>query len=892
MKKWHSKNPEEVIEELKSSFDGLADSEVNMKIKEHGENKLPEKKSKSKILVFINQFKSPLIAILIFAGLIALFIHEYVDAIVVFVILILNSCISFWQEYKAERDIAALKMISTKKAKVIRNGKAQIIDAIEIVPGDIIHLAAGDKIPADIRLIESASFRVDESILTGESVSVTKNHETYSHDTHILEAKNIAFSGTLVIEGRAKGIVVETGIGTEIGKIATKVQKETKEQTPLQKRLDHLGNTLGKISVVLVIPVVLLGFIQGRETFEIFELAVSLAVSAVPEGLPIIVTIGLALSVKKMLKSKALIRTLPVVEVLGNADVICTDKTGTITTNKITVREIYFKNKKYLFNTSADGRKTPFFKQIKYDQWELKGKEYGVEEDFDTGALNDFLTKAILCSDATLEIGDPTEQALVVAADKKRIKIDEARKVFKRSGEIPFSSEYKYMVTENENMGVVLKGATEQVILRCDRVVSDGNTLNLTEAEKIEIIKLNEQLSEQGKRVLALGYKERNGQKLDKNNLNGFVFCGLIAMIDPPRAEVPAAINACYSAGVRVIMITGDHALTAKAIADEVGIKSNGVITGNDLEKIDEKELKRIVEEISIFARVTSNDKLRILKALQSNGHVVGMGGDGINDTPAIKKAQLGFSVGTGTDLAKEVADMILLDDNFATIPKAIKEGRTVFQNIRNFIKLLLSSNFDEVLIVLTSLLLGLPLFFQPIHILFINLLSDGLPATSLATDVANNNIMARKPFSIDKPIYSGLLPFIVVAGLLAYFAAFLIFAIAYPWWLDGNTGETLIKAQSMVFATAVAFELVLVFICRTKNFAFGKSALDNKYLIVAVIISFIILMLALYVPFLNTALKTIPLNLVEWATILSIVGVSTSLLELFKIRYYGDRDF
>ncbi|MBD3362675.1 HAD-IC family P-type ATPase [Candidatus Dojkabacteria bacterium] len=892
-KNWQNETSKNVFKILNTSPKGLSETEIKKRREEFGLNKLPEQKDKNILSIFLNQFKSPLIYILIFAGIVALFMHEYIDSGVIFLIIIINSLIGFYEEVKAERGIESLKKVSPQYSTVIRQGIEKRIKSEELVVGDILELNSGDKVGADARLFKAINLRTDESLLTGESVPVNKKTETADPDLHLFDAKNLAFSGTLVVDGRAKGIVVATGVNTQIGKIAHKVQTEIKEKTPLQKNLEKLGRTIGKISIVLVIPILILGLYQGRELFEIFEMSVSLAVSAIPEGLPIIITITLALGVNRMLKNNALIRRLPIVEVLGSTDVICTDKTGTVTTNQITVRKVHLKFQKYLFIEEVEDEACNIFSVSEYCEWEEDGKKSERCKINKPNKLHDFLKNSVLCCDATVDLGDPTEQALIFAAKKCGIDPVELRKQNKRIEEIPFSSDYKYMVTHIEDRGFIMKGAVEEVLKKCSYVRENGEVRPIENEEKEKILELNKKQAKNGFRVLGLALKDvSNSTKLIQNDLEGFVFIGLVSMIDPPRAEVADAIQSCYEAGIRVLMITGDHALTAETIAEEVGIESEGVLEGKHIQEMDDESLSEAVEKCSIYARVTSEDKLRILKALQRNGHVVGMGGDGVNDAPALKKAEVGFAVGSGTDLTKEVSDMVLLDDNFATIPKVIKEGRVIYSNIKNYLKLLLSSNFDEILVVLVSILMNLPLFFAPIHILWINLLSDGLPATALTLDQPDKEVMKEKPRDPKQSIISGIFPIIIVAGLIAFTMMLIVFSYEYTWWKSLTVNQNLPKARTMVFIAAVIFELVLVFVIRTKRFAFNGSMFKNKYLIYSVLSSLLLIIASVYIPILNTLFKTVPIQLDDWIFIISSVLSATGLIELFKLWYYKNRSF
>lgn len=893
---WHSLTYKEVIKNLNSDMKhGLTADRIEVLSRKYGLNKLPEAEKTNMYTILLRQFFSPLILILLVAGIVTFVLHEYVDSVVIFIVVIVNSIIGFTQELKAERAIESLKEHEILRSYVIRDGVQKIVDADDLVPGDIVLIKAGDKVPADLRLIETINLRIDESILTGESISSRKQTKKLEDKIAIGDRTNIAYSRTIVTQGKGYGIVVETGANSQIGQISELVHKSKIPPTPLQKKLKHLALILGVISIVIMIPIIILGVIENMDMLQIFELAVSLAVSAVPEGLPAIITISLAFGVKRMLKVNALIRRLPVVEVLGSTDVICTDKTGTLTTNEMVVTEVYLMNSFYRFYGNGYETNGEIYSMDIDNAWDktafqMKSENFvqkNIKKDIN---LENFLIAGTLCNDATVNIGDPTEKAIVVAAAKKGINVETLRETHTRVNEIPFSSENMYMVTVNKGVGKILKGASEKVLNLCNDVIDEnGERKILSTKDKEEILDLNSSMAERGLRVLAIAMSN------DVSDLNekDYSFLGLVGMFDPPRKEVKEAIEASYNAGIRVVMITGDHALTAKSIAEQVGIDSNSVITGLEIDDMNENTLRKKVEECSIFARVTSEHKLKILSALQMNNHVVGMGGDGVNDAPAVKRADIGFSVGDGTELTKEVSDMILMDNNFATLPKAIKEGRVIYQNIRNFLKLLLSANFDEIFAILFSLILQIPVIFIPIHILWINLLTDGPPAIAMSLDKPQDDIMQMKPRDRDKSILSGIFPFIIFAGVLGCLVGFVIFSINYPWWdRQFNDPILLSLARTAVFVETVMFELVVVFIVRTKHFAFSKSAFQNKSLLFAVGLSFILLLGALYLPGINTLLKAYPLPMMQWVQIIISTILVTGMLEIFKIYYYRNKEF
>ncbi|MCA9385542.1 cation-translocating P-type ATPase [Candidatus Dojkabacteria bacterium] len=888
---WHTISENDLYKKLSTSRKGLNSKSVEELQQKFGPNKLPESQGVHPLVILKNQLVNPLVIILFFGALFAFMSGEYLDSGVIFFIIVLNTTLGFWQELKAERAIESLKTITTPHATVIRDGKEQVINSHELIPGDFILLSEGDKVPADARLVQAAQLKIDEALLTGESVPENKSVEIIDESTPLADRTNMVYSGTHVAQGRGEAIVTSIGLETEIGKIAQSVHEEKKELTPLQKRMEELAKLIGIFVVAISVIIVLLGIFQGREFVHTVEIGISLAVSAVPEGLAVIITIALALGVRKMLHQKALVRRLPVVEVLGSANIMCTDKTGTLTTNQMTVTEILTYGNHYAvtgtgFDISGD------FSSVKANELSWEDTEHDPIKP-NTKELTDVLTKLVLCSDATAQTGDPTERALITAAMKYDLNPTLLKEKYPREGEVPFTSDKKYMISSNKDLGSTLKGATENILNLCTHIqIKPNETIELTSELKKKILTQNELMAKKGLRVLSLAHTNSYDLESIENSNQSVTFIGLVGMIDPARPEVPDAITQCKNAGIRVIMITGDHALTAESIAKEVGIESDGVLTGPELDALSPKELAQKVRDISIYARVTSQHKLQILKALQKQGNIVGMGGDGVNDAPAVKRADIGFSVDNGTDLTKEVADMILLDSNFATIPKAVREGRIIYQNIRNFLKLMISSNFDEVLLIITSLALNIPLVFAPIHILWINLLSDGLPSTALALDSSEEDVMSRKPRNQNQSIFSGLFPFIIVAALIAYVIAFGVFSWRFPWWEVSNDPELLIRAQTMVFTTAVLFELFLVFICRTKKSVFSKFSISNPQLLFAVSLSFVLLLVALYIPALNPIFKTVPLTVQELSIIISSVLVGSGILEFAKVLWYKDREF
>lgn len=725
---YHNLKIHELYSKLDSSQNGLSRGQAVKKLQEFGLNKLKEKKAYSIFSLLISQFTDLLVIILLIAGFFSYLVGEHIDAIAIFSIVVVNGLLGFLQEFKAEKSMEALKKMETLEARVWRDNQEISIPAEEIVPGDIIALYEGEKIPADARLIEAFSLEVDESMLTGESLPVCKKVEIFPESTALADRKNMVYSSCVVTKGRAKAIVVMTGMNTEIGKIATDIQEAEENLTPLQKALDKLGKVLGMISLGVAIPGLVLGILFGRDLVEMLMMAISLAVSAIPEGLPIVVTIALALGIKRMVKVNVLVRKLSTAEALGGTDTICSDKTGTITHNKMTVTNIFIP-KVGLYKILGEGYDTSG--TISFDKEgsnELKIVGNGDEE-----KLKNALQDSVLSSDATFDFGDPTEKALVVALRKARINEEILRQEFKRIDEIPFNSTDKFMaVTVQKESGntAILKGAPEIVFEFCQ----------IDAKEKQLLSSVNENLAKQGLRVLALAEKKLTG-KQKMSELHDYQIVALVGMYDPPRETVKESIEICHQAGIRVLMITGDHKNTAEAIAKKIGLETDGVLTGNEIDALSEDEFKRVVEKVNVYARVSPKHKVLVLTTLQELGHQVAMTGDGVNDAPAIKRADVGVAVGSGTDLTKGISDLILLDDDFSTIPKAIKEGRRIFFNIKKFVRFLISANFDEIFGIFSAIILGLPLTFLPIQILWLNLATDSLPALALTTDVAEKTL-------------------------------------------------------------------------------------------------------------------------------------------------------
>jgi Ca2+-transporting ATPase len=859
---WHCKSIEDTFQTLGSSKQGLSIEEVRNRLLSYGPNKIKEVKKRTVLGMVLDQFKDFMILVLIAAAIVSGIIGEPKDTVAILVIVILNAVIGFVQEYRAEKAIEALKMMAAQVAIVIRDGEPTNISAHEIVPGDIVLLEAGNIAPADIRLIEVAHLKIDESSLTGESVPVEKHTNPLQDKMMPLgDRKNIAYKGTIVSYGRANGVVVSTGMNTEFGKIATMLQEQVEVKTPLQKRLAKFGKRLA-IAVFAICAIVFgVGFIRGEPPLLMFLTAISLAVAAIPEALPAVVTISLAIGAKKLVKQNALIRKLPAVETLGSVTYICSDKTGTLTQNKMEVQEIYVNGK--------------FFKHEK-----ISNQQSPINNLFMTMALN---------NDATRDkhgkyLGDPTEIALYALSEEKGFLKENLLKDYLRVAEIPFDSERKCMTTfhktPEKDFVSFTKGAIEIILEKSTNEISINGKSNI---DKEKIHSMSEVMAQRGLRILAFAMRNWENLPEDMNTANtetALTFLGFVGMIDPPRKEVNAAVTLCKSAGIKPVMITGDHPVTAKAIARELNIidSDEEILTGRELEKLSIKELEKKVEDIRIYARVAPEQKLKIVKALQNQGQFVAMTGDGVNDAPALKSADIGIAMGiTGTDVSKEASDMILLDDNFATIVKAVKQGRRIFDNIRKFIKYTMTSNAGEIWTIFLAPFLGLPIPLLPIHILWINLVTDGLPGLALAVEPAEKDIMKKPPRHPKESIFAHNLGLdIIWVGLLM--GGVSIFSQAWAI----KTGHT--SWQTIVFTVLCLSQMGNVLALRSEKESFFSLGLfSNIPLLGAILLTFVLQMATIYVPFLNSIFKTQPLTLSELIICLLLSSVVFCGVEIAK---------
>jgi Ca2+-transporting ATPase len=886
---WYSMEKKQLLESLKATEKGLSTEEAERRLKEFGPNELVEKKGVTPLQIFLGQFKDIFVIMLLIAIGISVAISEFVDAATIGAIVFLNAVVGFVQEYRSEKAMEAMKQLTAPKARVMRDGTEMFIPSKEVVPGDIVLLEAGDRIPADARLLEVVDLKTDEAILTGESTAVDKKDVVLNPKTAVADRKNSVFMATHITYGRGKAIIASTGMKTEFGKVAEMVQAVETVETPLKQKLTTFAKKLGMIIIAVCAIIFILElyelFVLGTssigEIINAFETAIALAVSAVPEGLPAVVTVSLALGARELAKRNALIRKLSSAETLGATDIICSDKTGTLTKGEMTVRKIYVDNKMIDVTGAGYEPKGEFL---------LNGVPIDPKDDKDLTLL---LKAGTLCSNATYDgtkvLGDTTEGALIVAAAKAGIKKEHLDTCHSRLQEVPFTSERKRMTIAHKSpdgdVFSYVKGAVEILLDHSGHILKGGKIIKLSQKEKEQILKTNEELANQALRVLAIAYKElpkTETGKYDEEELeHNLVFVGLAGMIDPPRAEAKGAIELCRKAGIKTVMITGDHKLTAVAIAKELGIMENEsdmALTGAELDKMSDEEFDKIVEEVSVYARVSPEHKLRIVRALKKKGHIVAMTGDGVNDAPAIKQADIGIAMGiTGTDVTREAADMVLADDNFATIVTAVEGGRAIYDNIRKFSFFLLRSNFDELLVIGVFALMGLPLPLSAGMILWINLVTDGGPALALSLDPPQEDLMSRPPRDPREGILYGRIASILATFVTQFLGTGVLFAIAYFVW-----GRSLAEAQTMAFVQATLQELLIVWNCRseTKN-AFRVGFTSNKFLLLAVAVSGLLTVILPYTGLLGTA----PLDLMDWAI---VVPISLSGLLILPEVFYG----
>lgn len=895
---WYNKTTKEVAEELAVALEyGLTNQEVNERIKKYGYNELKEKAKETLLQKIMDQLKDFLVIILIVASVISAFVGEVADSMVIIAIVVVNAVLGVVQEGKAEKALDALKKMAAPNAKVIRNGKIEIIPARTLVPGDIVTVETGDIIPADIRIIESVNLKVEEASLTGESVSVDKDgQKVFKGEVSLGDRVNMGYMSTIVTYGRGKGVVIGTAHNTEIGRIANKIQDIEDEETPLQHNLDQLGKWLGIICLGVCVIVFGIGLLRGGSVLQMFMESVSLAVAAIPEGLPAVVTIVLALGMKRMVGRNAIVRKLLAVETLGCVDVICSDKTGTLTQNEMTVVGLY-----------GGGKRIKVTGQGYNPSGEFIGKNDEKINPTDDEDFKLLLSIGVLCNDASLNkkddnwgiLGDPTEGALIVAGAKAGLMKEGTNNKYPRIAEIPFDSDRKMMTTFHRNYGKGIvsftKGAPDIVLKRCTKISVNGRVLSLTDEMRKEIQKANSTFANAALRVLAFAYRRYDDLPKDissENIENEMVFVGLMGMIDPARVEAKAAVEVCRKAGIKPVMITGDYKDTAVAIAKDLKLveDGDGVLTGQELENMSEEELMKNVEHISVYARVSPEHKVRIIDALKKRGHIAAMTGDGVNDAMALKRADIGVAMGiTGTDVAKGTSDIILTDDNFASIVSAVEEGRIIYSNIRKFVYFLLSCNIAEILIIFTSILIGAPLPLTPIQLLWLNLVTDSFPALALGTEKGDPDIMTMKPRKSNEPILNKqMIISIAVQSIVLTIAVLSIYFFALDKYPDFMSNEQhLAYARTYAFTVLVCAELIMAFSSRSERYSVFKLGIfSNRILNWAFLLSFALMAVVVYVPFLRPIFGTIFLHPYDLTVILVPCILPFISGELFKVLF------
>ncbi|UCD97424.1 MAG: cation-translocating P-type ATPase [Chloroflexota bacterium] len=902
MSEFYQVEAKKIIDELDTNIEtGLSVEEAARRLEEFGHNEIIETGKKSIWRILWEQMTSIMVVILIIAALISVGLEEYLDGIVIAAIILINAAIGFQQEYKAEEAMSALKKMAVPLVKVRRDGHISEISSRDLVPGDIVLLEAGNLVPADARLVESVNLRIEEAALTGESVPVEKNAKFVAEkDMPLGDRLNMTYMGTVVSYGRATAVVVETGMDTELGHIATLIQTTGQELTPLQKRINQLSKGLAVAAVALVLLVFIIGMLRGEPFQLILLTGISMAVAAVPEGLPAVVTIALALGAQRMLKRRSLIRKLPAVETLGSVTVICSDKTGTLTENRMTVTILDVAG--HTVDFVEDLRDKPAPHLVLEDE---EPDQKTIEMLCRFPALTLLLAGGALANDAVLErqngefeyVGDPTEGALVVAAARAGLEKTNLEETFPRQVEVPFDSTRKRMTTAHEfprissdisphfkdiwnwsgyigefSYVIFSKGAVDSLVPICDRVWVGDQVEPLTERWLERIMTANNEQAEAGMRVL--GVATRTLDQLDDEDAeealeSGLIFVGMVSMMDPARPEVKDAVQLCTAAGIRPVMITGDHPLTAGKIADELGISNNSrILTGQDLEKLTPEEFKEIVCEVDVFARVSPEHKLKIVQALEEQGEIVAMTGDGVNDAPALNAADIGVAMGiTGTDVAKEASDMILLDDNFATIVAAVEEGRRIYDNIRKFFTYTMTSNAGEIWVMLIAPLIGMPFALLPLQILWVNLVTDGLPGLALGIEPAEKNVMHRPPYPPDENVFGrGMARQILWVGI---WMGLISLGIGYYYWSIGNPNW-----QTIVFTTLTLSQMGNALALRSQRESlFSIGLLSNKSMLNAVLLTFVLQIAVIYVPFLQSIFKTNPLS---WQELLISLFLST----------------
>jgi len=886
--RWHRLSSREVAALLNTDEQyGLTSSEADRRLKENGPNELAESGNVSPIALFLRQFQDFMVLVLLAATAVSAFLGETLDAVTIVAIVVLNGVLGFFQEFRAERSLRTLKRLSAPTAKVVRDGRRTVVPAGTLVPGDVVVVESGDRIPADVRWLEANGLLTDESALTGESEPVAKTADPIGDDEPALgDLRNLGFMGTMAVRGTGRAVVVRTGMATEIGKIAELIRKAEAQKTPLERRLEQLGKVLIGVSLVLTALVAAAGILHGQPAYEMFLTGVSLAVAAIPEGLPAVVTIALALGVQRMIRRRAVVRKLQSVETLGCASFVCSDKTGTLTRNQMTVAQIWIGGRR--LDVSGSGYEP--FGEIREN-----GKPVDARRD---AALRRLLQVFALCNNAELVQtqgrwtvrGDSTEGALLALAAKAGLSKPSLEALYHREIELPFTSERKRMSVAIAHQGgrlLLTKGAPDVLLDLCTYALWEDKVIPLTPTIKAKIAAAAEQMAGEALRVIAAAYRELRDEDgvADETAETRLVFVGMAGMIDPPRPGVREAIARCRLAGIRTVMITGDHRATAVAIAGQLGMLSSGalVVTGRELDAMTDDQLDELVERIAVYARVTPEHKLRIVRSLKRRGHVVAMTGDGVNDAPALKAADIGVAMGGGTDVAKEASSLVLADDHFATIAAAVEEGRNIYENIRKFIRYLLASNVGEIMTMLLAMMAGLPVPLLPIQILWVNLVTDGLPAMALGVDQPESDLMLRDPRPAKEGVFARRLGWKIVSrGLLIGICTLLAF------WLvlrhDPSDPERLVRAQTVAFATLVMAQLIHVFDCRSSRSIFHRPLLENRALVWAVLSSLALMLAVLYWDPLQTVFHTVDLGAAEWCLVLAAAGFPTFFMGIGSV--------
>lgn len=861
MKAFYNKTTAEVRKEINGTLKPLSNEQVRKNQEKYGLNELVEAKAKSIPIIFLEQFKDFLVIILIFAALISGFLGDLESALVILIVITINAVLGTVQTVKAEQSLNSLKELSSPNAKVLRDGKVIEISSKEVTIGDEVYLEAGDYIPADGRIIENASMKVDESALTGESLAVEKTIEVIEGEVPLGDRTNMAYSGSFVTYGRGKFLVTGIGMETEVGKIAQLLKTTSEKKTPLQVNLDNFGKKLSIIIMAFCVLLFGLNIFQGGNIGDAFMFAVALAVAAIPEALSSIVTIVLSFGTQKMAKEGAIIRKLQAVEGLGSVSIICSDKTGTLTQNKMTVEDYYIEEKRIMAKDIDPSN--PLHK--------------------------DLMRLSILCNDSTnidgQEIGDPTETAMINLSDRLGVPAQRVRNAYPRLSELPFDSDRKMMSTFHllkDGYTMITKGAVDVLIKRAKYIRKNGQVLPITDNDIKNIQDMNMEFSKNGLRVLAITYRKFDCEKVllpeDENDL---IFLGLISMMDPPRLESAEAVKECIQAGIIPIMITGDHKVTAAAIAKRIGIltKDSQAVEGSEIDSLSDEQLQQFVEDKRVYARVSPEHKIRIVRAWQEKGNIVSMTGDGVNDAPALKQANIGVAMGiTGSEVSKDAASMVLTDDNFATIVKAIENGRNVYAHIKDAIQFLLSGNFGGILAVLYASIMALPVPFAPVHLLFINLLTDSLPAIALGLEPHSKNVMNEKPRPMNESILTKT--FLISVGIEGFVIAvmtMIAFMIGYQ---NGNS----VLASTMAFATLCLSRLVHGYNCKSKNpVLFKKGFFNNKFLQGAFLIGFVLITLVVTMPFLQTIFKVQTLNIEQLMLVYGLALANLPIIQFIK---------